>query len=248
MDLKSKVAIITGGGTGLGRSICLKLAAEGVHVAVNYSRSKASAEETARAASALGVKAVAVAADVARLSELERLVERVAAEFGRLDILVNNAGVTKVVPFADLDGLDEADWDRMYSINAKSNFFLARLAAPLMRKNGGGCIINTVSTAGLKPSGSSIAYSVSKAAQIHLTKCLALALAPDIRVNGLAPGIMLTRWTDGFTPEQIKATVGKTLLKKSADVEECAAMAVQIIKSDTMTGQVVTIDSGFTVA
>jgi 3-oxoacyl-[acyl-carrier protein] reductase len=247
MDLKGKVALVTGGGTGLGRSICLKLAAEGASLAVNYSRSKLDAEKTAREAAALGVKAVSLQGNVGVQADLERMIERVAAEFGRLDVLVNNAGVTKVVAFSDLAGLDESDWDRMYSINAKSNFFLARLAAPLMRKHGGGSILNTVSTAGLKPSGSSIAYSVSKAAQLHLTKCLALALAPDIRVNGLAPGIMLTRWADGFTPEQIKAAVDKTLSKKSADVEECAAMAVRIIMSETMTGQIVTIDSGFTV-
>jgi 3-oxoacyl-[acyl-carrier protein] reductase len=247
MELRGKAALVTGGGTGLGRSICLKLAAEGISLAINYSRSKNDAEKTARDAAALGVRAIVVQADVGKLAELERMVNQVTAELGRLDILVNNAGVTKMVPFNDLAGLDEADWDRMFSINAKSNFFLARLAAPAMRKNGGGCIVNTVSTAGLKPSGSSIAYSVSKAAQIHLTKCLALALAPDIRVNGLAPGLMLTRWAEGFSAAQIAAVVDKTLLKKSADVEECAAMIVQMIRSDTMTGQVVTIDSGFTV-
>jgi 3-oxoacyl-[acyl-carrier protein] reductase len=246
VELKDKVALVTGGGTGLGRSICLKLAAEGVHLAVNYSRSKTDAEATAREASALGVRAFAVQADVANMADLERMVRKVAADFGRLDILVNNAGMTKMVPFADLAGLDEADWDNLFSVNAKSNFFLARLVAPHMRRHGGGSIVNTVSTAGLKPSGSSIAYSVSKAAQIQLTKCLALALAPDIRVNGLAPGLMLTRWADGFSPEQIKASLDKTLLKKSADVDECAAMMVQIVRTDTMTGQIVTIDAGFT--
>jgi 3-oxoacyl-[acyl-carrier protein] reductase len=247
MELKGKVALVTGGGTGLGRAICLKLAAEGIKLAINYSRSKNDAEKTARDAAALGVKAIVVKADVGKPTELEGMVKQVLAELGRLDILVNNAGVTKMVPFNDLAGLDEADWDRMYSINVKSNFFLARLAAPAMRKNGGGCIVNTVSTSGIKPSGSSIAYSVSKAAQLHLTKCLALALAPDIRVNGLAPGLMLTRWAEDFSAAQIEGVVDKTLLKKCADVEDCAGMVLQIIRSGTMTGQVVAIDSGFTV-
>jgi len=244
MELKDKVALITGGGTGLGRAVALRLAREGMNVAVNYSKSKAEADETVEAAKALGVKAMALEADVSSTTEAEALVGETEKAFGRLDLLVNNAGTTKFVPFKDLDGLTEEDWLRLFRINTMPSFFTSRAASKIMRRFGGGHIINTVSIAGLRPSGSSIAYAVSKAALIHATKCLAVALAPEIKVNGVAPGVLLTRWADGFTGEQIETMKSNALLKKTVDVEECASMYVALAKNDSMTGQIVVVDAG----
>jgi 3-oxoacyl-[acyl-carrier protein] reductase len=246
MDLKGKTVLITGGGTGLGRAIALQFAAAGADVAINYSKSASDAEATVAELKKLGVRAEAFKADVSDTAKAEAMVRQVAERFLRLDILVNNAGTTKVVPFKDLDGLAEEDWTRLFRVNAMSNFFIARAAVPFMKKGGSGHIINTVSVAGLKPSGSSIAYAVSKAAQIHTTKCLALALAPEIKVNGVAPGILLTRWADGFPQGQLQKTSEASPLKKSVDVEECASMYISIARNDSMTGHILVVDSGQT--
>jgi 3-oxoacyl-[acyl-carrier protein] reductase len=244
MELKGKTALITGGGTGLGRAIALQLAKEGVNIAVNYSRSKDEAEKTAKDAQALGVKAITVQADVSSAANAEKMVAETEKAFGRLDILVNNAGMTKFVPFKDLDGLNEDDWLKIFKTNTMSVFFTSRAAAKIMKKSGGGRIISTVSNAGLRPAGSSIAYSVSKAAGIHVTKCLAVALAPEISVNAIAPGLLMTRWHAATSPEQVAQIKESAALHKEVNIEECAAMYIAVIKNDNMTGQTITVDSG----
>lgn len=247
MELNGKVALITGGGTGLGRSIALQLAREGTHIIINYSKSQEEAEATAHEVQALGVKGIPLKADVSIPSEGERMIKVVEEEFGRLDLLINNAGTTKYVAFSDLGGLEEEDFIRLFKTNSLSNFFLSRAAAPLMNRGGGGCIINTVSIAGIRPAGSSIAYCMSKAAQIHLTKCLAVALAPTIRVNGVAPGLLLTRWASGFSEERIKAMENNALLKKSPSVEETASTYLYLARNESITGQIIVVDAGTTV-
>lgn len=247
MELKGKAALVTGGGTGLGRAISLQLAREGVDLAINYAKSKEDAERTAADACSLGVKAVAVRADVASAAEIERAVAETERALGRLDLLVNNAGTTKFVPFEDLDGLDEDDWLQLYRTNTMSVFFASRAAAKAMRKNGGGRIVNTVSNAGLRAAGSSIAYAVSKAAGIHLTRCLAVALGPEITVNAVAPGLLLTRWHRNTGAGQIAESRRRAVLKKEVDVEQCAAMYLALLKNDSITGQTVTVDSGFVI-
>ena len=244
MNLKGKMALVTGGGTGLGRAIVLQLAGEGANVAINYSRSADDAEKTAADARALGVNAVALQADVSVPSEAETLVARAADALGGLDILVNNAGTTKFVQFKDLDGLNPEDFMRLFETNTMPIYFASRAAAKIMNSRGGGHIINTVSIAGMKPLGSSIAYATSKAAGIHLTKCLAVALAPAIKVNAVAPGSLLTRWAAGFSDEQLKKSAEQSLLQRATDTEDCAAMFVSIAKNDSMTGQIVTVDCG----
>jgi 3-oxoacyl-[acyl-carrier protein] reductase len=244
MELRGKAALITGGGTGLGRAISLHLAREGVNLAINYSRSAKEAEETAAEARLLGVTARAVQADVSVPEHAEGLVREAAGVLGGLDILVNNAGTTKFVPFTELEGLEEDDFLRLFKTNSLSIYFTARAAARIMKKQGRGHIINTVSLAGLKPSGSSIAYAVSKAAGIHMTKCLALTLAPEINVNAVAPGLLLTRWVAGFSEAQLANMKKNALLDKSVDVEECAAMYTAIAKNDSITGQIIAIDGG----
>jgi 3-oxoacyl-[acyl-carrier protein] reductase len=244
MKLEGKMALITGGGTGLGRAISLRLAREGVDLAINYSKSKEDAEKTAGDARSLGVRAITVQADVSSATEIERMVAETEKAFGRIDLLINNAGMTKFVPFGDLDGLDENDWLDLYKTNTMSVFFASRAAARVMKKNGGGRIVNTVSNAGLRAAGSSIAYSVSKAAGIHLTKCLAVALGPEITVNAVAPGMLLTRWHQNTSAEQIENSRKSAALKKEVDVEQCAAMYVALLENDNVTGQTIAVDSG----
>lgn len=246
MELKNKVALITGGGTGLGREIARQLAREGMHIAVNYSRSQEEAEETVAELLTLGVQAKTVQANVAKTAEISEMIAQVDQDFGRLDLLINNAGVTRFVPFRNLDGLSEEDWDDILNVNTKAPFFAARAAAPLMRRNGGGQIINTTSIAGLRPTGSSIAYCASKAAMIHLTTCLSLALAPDIRVNSVAPGLLLTRWGGKFGDEQIEAIKKVTPLNQVTSIEDCAAAFVMLARNGSITGETIVIDSGLT--
>jgi 3-oxoacyl-[acyl-carrier protein] reductase len=247
MELKSKVALITGGGTGLGREIAHQLAKAGMDIAINYAHSAQDAVATVSEIQELGVKAQAFQCDLAApsaVSDIKNMLENVAASFGRLDLLINNAGVTKFVPFSNLEGLEEEDWDFILKVNTKVPFFATRAAAAIMRQNGGGQVINTASVAGMRPSGSSIAYAASKAAMIHLTKCLAVALAPDIRVNAVAPGLLMTRWGAKFSDEAIRQHTEQTPLKRIASLEDTAATYLMLARNESMTGQVITVDSG----
>lgn len=244
LELNGQVVLITGGGTGLGREVALQLAQEGMRLAISYSRSRAEAEQTVADILAIGGQATTFQADLEQTSEAQRLVREVSDAFGRLDLLIHNAATTQFIPFSDLDAVDEAIWDTLFAVNTRAAFFLARAAAPLLRQNGGGQIITTSSVAGLAPVGSSLPYAVSKAALIHLTKCLALALAPDIRVNTVAPGLLLTRWVEGFSEEQLKRTTDRALLKKATGLDDVAAAFVMLAKNSSMTGQVIVVDSG----
>ncbi len=246
MELTGKVGLITGGGTGLGREIALQLGREGMSLAINYSRSQQEAEETVAELEGLGVKAVTIQADVSSTTQIEALIGQVDSTFGRLDLLVNNAATTRFVPMTDLDALEEEDWDRLFSVNTRSVFFASRAAARVMRRNGGGNIINTTSVAGIRPAGSSMPYCVSKAALIHLTKCLAAALAPDIRVNSVAPGLLLTRWGNLHGPEAIKRMEQMAPLKRVTGIEDTAAAFVMLAKNDSLTGQNIVVDAGLT--
>jgi 3-oxoacyl-[acyl-carrier protein] reductase len=249
MDIRGKVALITGGGTGLGRVIAQQLAREGMQIAIHYSRSEQEARDTVREVQELGVKALTVQADLntpALVDNCKRMVEEVADHFGRLDLLINNAGTTRGVPFPDLDALNEADWNNVLNVNTKAPFFTAQAAAPIMRRNGGGQIINTASIAGLGTTASSIAYAVSKAGMIHLTRCLAVALAPTIRVNAVAPGVLTTRWNINFSAERLQQITQQTPLRKVTDLEDTAAVYVMLARNESITGEIITVDAGVT--
>lgn len=244
VELKGKTALITGGGTGLGREVALLLAAEGMRLAISYSRSEEEADETVRLLEQKEVEARALQADLGDASAPARLVAEVDQQFGRLDLLVHNAATTRFIPFPDLEAVTEEVWDELFAVNTRAAFFLARAAAPLMRQNGGGHIITTSSIAGLSSGGSSLPYAVSKAALIHLTKCLATALAPDIRVNSVAPGLLMTRWVAGFSEQRLEAMSEAALLKKPTDLDDVAAAFVMLAKNTSMTGQIVVVDAG----
>jgi 3-oxoacyl-[acyl-carrier protein] reductase len=243
MDLQGKVALITGGGTGIGREIALSFAREGAGVAVDYSRSEKEAMATAQEIQDLGVQALAIKADVSQDAQVRGMVDKVMEEFGRLDVLVNSAGTTTFVNAADLEGLTEEMWDKTLAINLKGTFFCCRAAAPAMKSNDGGSIINISSIAGTTGIGSSMAYCASKAGVICLTKSLARTLAPGIRVNTIAPGFVDSRWTADW-PEFRKMHEEATPMKRVAVPGDVAEAALFLVHSDFVTGQVIIVDGG----
>lgn len=247
MEIEGRAALVTGGGTGIGRATSLRFAEQGVAVAVNYSRSEREAEETVREITEAGGRAIAVRADVASDKEVRAMVDRVVADWGRLDIVVNNAGATRFVEAHDLEGLTEEDWDQVCDVNVKGTFWVCRAAAPPLKASGKGAIINISSIAGLSGRGSSIAYCASKAAVISLTKSLALALAPEVTVNCVAPGFVDTRWTAGWE-EYREVNARNTPLRRVATPEDIAEVVVGLcLNAGFVTGQTIVVDGGRTI-
>ena len=248
MELRGAVALVTGGNGGLGQRICHALAKEGVHVAVMYAQSRDQAEGVARElATSYQINAAAFACDITDSAAIAKLLQDVAQRFGRIDILVNDAAYNKAIPFTDLDSLTEDVWDKIMAVNLTGPMRLIKAVAPIMKKQGRGRIVNISSVAGLGPQGSSIAYAVSKAGLIHLTRCMAVALAPETLVNCVAPGLLEgTRATANLRPEMIERSASSSLLKKAADKDDCADMVVTMCRTETMTGQTIVIDSGRT--
>ncbi|WP_274365862.1 SDR family NAD(P)-dependent oxidoreductase [Paenibacillus thermotolerans] len=245
MDVKNKTALVTGGGTGIGRAVSFALAKRGAAVAVNYSRSKAEAEETAQIINTEGGRAIAVRADVSKDKEVRDMVETVVGRFGTVDLLVNNASITRHISFDDLEAATEEVWDELYNVNVKGMFYCARAVAPFMKAGGQGAIVNLGSIAGQTGLGSSLPYAVSKAAVHGLTKSLARALAPDIRVNCVVPGAVATRWWAG-REEQMRRLAPNLLLQHISTPEDIARMVCAALEQEAMTGQLITVDSGQT--
>ena len=246
MDLKGSVALVTGGNGGLGQRICHALAREGAHVAVMYAQSRDQAEGVARELNArYQINAAAFACDITDAAAVSALVDDVTKRFGSLDILINDAAYNKAIPFTDLDDLTEDVWDKIMAVNLTGPTRLIKAVAPVMKAGGRGRIVNISSVAGLTPTGSSIAYAVSKAGLIHLTRCMAVALAPETLVNCVAPGLLEgTRATANLRADMIERSAALSLLKKAADKDDCADMVVTMCRTDTMTGQTIVIDAG----
>jgi len=249
MELEGKTALITGGGTGVGRATALELARRGCAVAVNYSRSQAEAEQTAKEVHALGASAIVLQADVGDDAAVRRMFEQLEVEFGRLDVLVNNAGTTSFIPHGDLEKVQDDDWDRIFAVNVKGAFHCARAARPLLEASGNGAIVNVSSVAGVGAVGSSIPYCASKAALNNMTVALARVLAPKIRVNAVAPGAIQSRWLQGGWGdryEQVMESVARSVpLQKTATPEDVAAAILSFIAgSDLVTGQILVCDGG----
>ena len=243
MSIEGHAAIITGGGTGVGRAAALGLAQLGVNVAINYSRSADEAAATVRDCEAAGVEAVAIQADVASNASVVAMVEQAAAALGRIDYLVNSAGTTVFVPHAELDALTDEAWERIIGVNLMGAFYAARACVPHMRTAGAGAIVSVSSAAGLSGGGSSIPYAASKGALNTMTKSLARALAPEVRVNAVAPGIIDTRWLDDRR-EFLDAAVELTPLNRAATAEDVAEAIVYLLQSTFTTGEVLVIDGG----
>ncbi len=249
MQVEGKSAIVTGGGTGVGRATALQLARLGCSVLVNYSRSERDAEKTAAEAAALGVKAIACRADVADDAAVRAMTNTALKEFGRLDVLVNNAGTTTFVNHADLEKVTEEDWDRILAVNVKGTFFCTRAATPALKDSADGEIVNVSSVAGVAATGSSIPYCASKAAVNNMTIALARVLAPEVRVNAVAPGAISGRWLKGGLGEAYDQVMGgiasQVPLKATCTPEDVADAIVGLITgSDLVTGQVLVCDGG----
>jgi 3-oxoacyl-[acyl-carrier protein] reductase len=252
MELKGSVGIVTGGATGIGRAVCLELARAGAKgVVVNYSRSSTEATATVAELAALGVEGLPVKADVAREDEVKAMIERAAEHFGRIDVLVNNAGTTRFIPFPDLDAVTDEVWQHILGVNLMGPWYAARAAAPHLRQSRG-CIVNIASIAALRGSGSSLPYGVSKAALTQLTRALAVALAPEVRVNAVNPGLVSSRWFrqpfgDDAAEAQEAAMAKRTPLQAVATPEQVAQAVLGFIRSDIVTGQHLVVDGGLNV-
>jgi 3-oxoacyl-[acyl-carrier protein] reductase len=245
MDLHGTVAVVTGATGGLGQRIGRALAAQGAHIAGIYQTSQAQAEALVAEWSALGARSAAFQADVTDPASIRQMVERVLAEFGRIDILVNDAAYNQLVPFKDLDGLTLELWERILRINTTGPFLCVKAVAPVMQRQKQGRIVNVTSVAGLAPSGSSIAYAVSKAALTHLTRCLAVALGPAIAVNAVAPGLLRgTKMTARLSPEFVERGLTQSALQKLVELDDVADQVVTFCRSDSTTGQVMVVDAG----
>ena len=258
MDVNGKVAIVTGGGTGIGKAISRALAEGGASVAVNYSRSEAEANETAEEITQTGGQAIAVQADVSRAGDIHAMVERVVRDLGRVDILVNNAGFTKFVPMRDLDNMDEESWDRIFDVNVKGTWLCSRAVAEPMRQLGGGAIVNIASVASsLIGVPNRFVYGASKAALLGLTKSVAVDFVKDgVRVNAICPGTV----DSPSLHERLRATgdyegamasfIARQPMGRIAQAEEIALMAVYLASDGAafVTGQAFVIDGGWTAA
>ena len=239
MELKGAIAVVTGGSGGLGRRICHALAKAGSEIVVVYASRKAIAEEVCDELVATGAKASIEQCDQTKPDQVEKLVNNVLKRYGRIDILVNDAAINKSFPFNDFANLPLDNWEEVMTANLTGPMLCSRAVAPIMQKQKCGRI------AGLIPNGSSIPYCISKAGLIHLTRCLAVALAPHVLVNCVAPGFIEgTKATNNLTPERIDMVKEQSILKRAANKDDIADQVVTFCRSESTTGQVALIDAG----
>ncbi|MFK8048112.1 MAG: SDR family NAD(P)-dependent oxidoreductase [Halioglobus sp.] len=253
MDVRGKVAIITGASSGVGAELAVKLASMGAKVAINFANSEAGAQETLARVREVGGAGICLRADVSVDAQCVELVRQTVNAFGQLDILLNNAGATTYVDHKALDMLTDDVWEQTLGINLRGPFYMSRAALPELIKSGGGEIVMTSSIAGLTTGGSSIAYCASKAGVNSLTRTLAKALGEhNIRVNAICPGLIDGSWASegwGDSWEDVKAMVSSAsplnVIATPADVADSIISVVT--GSDVMTGQIITIDGGYTI-
>jgi 3-oxoacyl-[acyl-carrier protein] reductase len=249
MAQEKRIALITGAATGIGRAAAVALAQAGYDVAINYSRSEQAARETSSLAKAKGAKTLLFQCDVSDDPSVRKMLTAVEREFGRLDALVNNAGITSNVKPSDFEAMTAEEWDRVFAVNVRGMFQVTRAAAPLL-KAARGSVVNTASIVGLRPGPQPLPYAASKAAVVSLTKLLALNLAPDVRVNAVAPGWMEGDWMKrmlGDRYDDLMARRAKsTPLRRCATSEDVAEVIVNLITSNRfVNGEIIVIDGGF---
>lgn len=237
MDLSGRIGLVTGGARRVGRAFSLALARAGADVMVNYAHSKAEAQATVAEIEAMGRRAIAVRADVSDAAHIRELVDR-AADFGGLDVLVNSASLFESKPVLEIT---EADWDRVMGVNLKGPFLLSQAAAPLLRARGG-VIVNIADLSGLRVWPAYAHHGVAKAGLIHLTKTLARALAPEIRVNCIVPGTVLP--PEEYNAEEIRRERDRTALGRLGSPEDVARALLFLVESDFVTGEVLVVDGG----
>lgn len=242
-------ALVTGSATGIGRAEAVALATAGYDVAVNYSQSADAAAETAALCERHGAKTVVIRCDVADDAQVKLMVTETESAFGRLDVLCNNAGITSKAPFKDLDAIDMDEWDRVLAVNVRGIVQVTRACVPALRE-AAGCIVNTASIVGLRPGPQPLAYSTSKAAVVSLTKTLALALGPDIRVNAVAPGWMEGGWMERMLGDNYDRLMERrarmTPLKRCVTAEDVAETMLSLVQGNRfVTGEIIVVDGGF---
>jgi 3-oxoacyl-[acyl-carrier protein] reductase len=250
-NMQGKRAIVTGGGTGLGAATAVGLAKRGANICINYNSSADAANEVVAECAKHGVEAFAIQANVAEDADCKKLVDAAAKKFGGVDVLVNNAGVTKFVKHADLDGLDAADFLRIYSVNVVAGFQMIRACRPQFEKAGAGAVVNVSSIAGVTGNGSSVAYAASKGALNTMTLSLARALAPIIRINTVCPGYIGSGWFTKYQGAEAEQQVIDNVIKgtplRVASQPEDIAEAILFFagpESRHVTGEFLIIDGG----
>ncbi|EHY55447.1 hypothetical protein HRR83_008876 [Exophiala dermatitidis] len=259
--MTTKVALVTASSAGLGAATVKALASH-FRVVVNYHSRPEKAEQVIKEASAIPAtyntsssepRFHAIKADISQRSEIQRLVAETVSKMGRLDVVVSNAGWTRLTNFFDLEQqVNEEDWDRCFNVNVKSHLWLLYAAKPHLEKTAadegvGGAFVTVASLAGVRPSGSSLPYSVTKAAEIHLTKGLAMICGPKVRCNSVSPGLMLTEWGNQFPESKVKATTEKSALKSLATPEDVAEQIRTLVLSKSITGQNIVLDCGIAI-
>jgi 3-oxoacyl-[acyl-carrier protein] reductase len=250
MNSDKPAALVTGAATGIGRSVAIALAKNGYDVVVNYSRSEDAAKFTAREAEAAGARTLLYRADVSDDASVRAMLAATEKEFGRLDVLINNAGTTVDVEPKNFEEMTVDAWNRVFSVNVLGLFLVTRAATPLLKKSPNGCIVNTCSIAGLRPSAQPLPYAASKAAVANLTKTLANALGPQIRVNAVAPGWIEGDWmkkTLAGNYEGLMARRAKyTPLNRCCREDDVAdSMLSLILHNRFVTGEIIIVDGGF---
>ena len=239
--LGGKVAIVTGSSSGIGAATARMLAADGAHVVVNSSSSVEAGQAVADE-----VGGSYVQGDIADGDQARRIVEETVDRHGRLDVLINNAGTTKVIPHHDLEALTPEVWHRILDVNVLGTWWVTQAAVPHLKASGEGCIVNVTSLAGVRATGSSIPYAVSKAALNHLTVLLANVVGPEVRVNAVAPGLVDTPWTADWDAIR-EAVRQRSPLGRSASAEDVTELTMGLVRSTHVTGQVVVVDGGMSI-
>jgi ketoreductase RED2 len=239
IDLTGRVALVTGSTGGIGRGIAERLSAAGARVVLN----SRSAPESPITLAGSTTASLHVAGDVSDEGDVRAMIEAIRTRYGVLDVVVNNAGTTKVVPHRDLDGIDRADWDRILAVNVIGAWNTVKAALPLLRASDVGCVVNVSSMAGIRVTGSSLPYSVSKAALNQLTRALAKALGPEIRVNAVAPGFIETPWTSDWG-ERRQEVIDLTALGRVGTPDDVADAVESLIRSAYVTGEILIVDGG----
>lgn len=244
------MALVTGAARGIGRSTALACAREGYDVVLNFSRSREATDAVAGEVTASGARAAIFQADVADEAAVRAMLDMVRNDFGRLDALVNNAGTTVATPSSDLDGLSMDDWDHVFAVNVRGTFQVTRAAVPLLRESPHAAVVNLASIVGLRPGPQPFPYAASKAAVVNLTRTLAGALGPSIRVNAVAPGWMVGDWMEHALGDNYERLMERrarmTPLGRCVTPDEVAVTILSLLTSNPfITGEVVVIDGGF---
>jgi 3-oxoacyl-[acyl-carrier protein] reductase len=242
-------ALVTGAGSGIGRSVALALARAGYDVAINYSRSEAAARAVALEAEHAGARTLLFRCDVSEDAGVRAMLKAVEDKFGRLDVLINNAGTTSEVKAGDFDAMTVEEWDRVFAVNVRGLFLVTRAAVPMLRASRG-CVVNTASIVGLRPGPQPLPYAASKAAVVNLTRTLAYNLGPEIRVNAVAPGWMEGDWMQRMLGDKYDDLMSRrarlTPLKRCVTAEDVAQTMMSLVQSNRfVTGEVIVIDGGF---